>query len=169
MLVPTIPFATVNQMERDRFVATLGAIFEQTPEIAAAVWPQRPFNSVDDLHAAMVNEMRSLPTDRQLDLIRAHPELGSRAEMAPASEKEQSGAGLQRLSPEDFARFQTLNRTYRDKCGFPFVLAVKTRTKADILEAFDRRLQRSTDEEFREALAQIAEIARLRLNEAIAD
>ncbi|MEO1134131.1 MAG: 2-oxo-4-hydroxy-4-carboxy-5-ureidoimidazoline decarboxylase, partial [Cyanobacteria bacterium J06639_1] len=62
-----------------------------------------------------------------------------------------------------------LNQIYRDKFGFPFVLAVKTRTKADILETFDRRLQRSMDEEFREALAQIAEIAKLRLNAAIAD
>lgn len=167
--MPTIPLVTVNQMERDRFVQILGEVFEQTPEIAAAVWPQRPFNSVDDLHEAMVGEMRSLSTKRQLALLRAHPELGSRAQMAPASEAEQSRAGLQRLTAEEFSHFQTLNRDYRNKFGFPFILAVGHRTKADILKIFIQRLKHSEEEEFHEALKQVREIVKLRLNQIIVD
>ncbi|MEM6446617.1 MAG: 2-oxo-4-hydroxy-4-carboxy-5-ureidoimidazoline decarboxylase [Cyanobacteria bacterium P01_D01_bin.123] len=163
----TYSLAAINGMDRDRFVAVLGGIFENTPTIAAAVWHRRPFVSVAALHEAMINEMQSLESDRQLTLIRAHPDLGSKAQMAPASMREQAAVGLDRLSPSEFETFQQLNRAYTSKFGFPFIIAVKHHTKASILSAFTRRLQHAIEVEKREALKEISDIARLRLDEIV--
>lgn len=155
--------AEINDMDRDRFIAVLGPLFEHTPEIAASVWPQCPFATVNELHEAMVVAVRSLSVDRQLALIRSHPDLGSKARMAPASEREQAGAGLDLLSPAEFERFEQLNRAYKDTFGFPFIIAVKRHAKSSILSAFEERLQHSASVERNEALTQICDIARLRL------
>jgi len=96
-------------------------------------------------------------------LIRAHPDLGSKAKMADASVQEQAGAGLDRLTPEEFDRFQTLNAAYQERFGFPFVIAVRNHTKESILEAFDRRLENPSDTEIDQALEEITQIAEFRL------
>lgn len=153
----------LNHMDQTAFVAAVGAVFEHTPQIAAQAWLHRPFQDVDQLHQTMATIVQSLTESEQLALIRAHPDLGSRAKMAPASVSEQAGAGLDRLSPEEYERFQTLNRQYLTKFDFPFIIAVKQHTKASILEAFDCRLQSSREEERAQAIAEITQIAKFRL------
>lgn len=105
--------------------------------------------------------------ERQLELIRAHPDLAGKAQLAgeltASSTEEQASAGLDQCSPEEYERFQALNGAYRDKFGFPFVLAVRGRSRAEILEAFEARLGNDYDVEFETALAEIHQIARLRL------
>ena len=103
----------------------------------------------------------------QLTLIQAHPDLGSRVKMAAASVQEQAGAGLSQLAPEEYKHFQALNIAYRKKFGFPFVMAVKDQTKASILQAFRTRLENHKDPEIQQALSEIAQIARFRLNDLI--
>jgi 2-oxo-4-hydroxy-4-carboxy-5-ureidoimidazoline decarboxylase len=105
--------------------------------------------------------------DEQLALLRAHPDLGARARMSRASTGEQAGAGLNRLSDEQFERLQRLNAAYREKFGYPFLFAVTGRTTQDILDALTRRLAASTAEEFAEALRQVYRIARIRLDATI--
>jgi 2-oxo-4-hydroxy-4-carboxy-5-ureidoimidazoline decarboxylase len=105
--------------------------------------------------------------DAQLALIQAHPDLGSKAKMAASSIAEQAGAGLDRLSPEEFERFQRLNQAYKDRFGFPFIVAVKNHTKASILQTFEERLQNSYGEEVQRAIAEIAQITRFRLEQQI--
>ena len=101
-------------------------------------------------------------------MIRAHPDLAGRAsiagELTAESTEEQASAGLDRCSPEEYARFQSLNTAYKEKFGFPFVMAVRNRSRADILEAFERRLGNDYDEEFETAIAEIHTIARLRID-----
>ncbi len=155
--------ADLNQMERDRFVQTLGAIFEATPTIAHEAWLQRPFRDRDDLHRAMVAVVAALSPAEQLALIRAHPDLGSRAKMATASVQEQASAGLDQLTPEEYDRFLRLNQTYRDRFGFPFIIAVRNHTKAQLLQAFEARLGHSAQAEHQQALAEIYQIAYHRL------
>jgi 2-oxo-4-hydroxy-4-carboxy-5-ureidoimidazoline decarboxylase len=104
----------------------------------------------------------------QLSLLCAHPALGARARMSDSSAAEQSAAGLQQLSPEEFDRLQRLNFAYRVKFGFPFLYAVKGSTKHDILKALESRLASDPEQEFAEALRQVARIARFRLEELIA-
>lgn len=155
--------AELNQMTQDAFVGAVGDVFEHTPSIAAQAWMKRPFVDLADLHQKMVEVMTHLSPAEQLALIRAHPDLGSKTKMADASVKEQSGVGLDRLTADEFERFQQLNRAYKTRFGFPFIIAVKRQTKASILAAFDRRLQHSVDIEVQQALAEIAQIAWFRL------
>lgn len=159
--------AELNALDRSRFVAALGGVFEHSPWVAEAVWSQRPFTSVDVLHAEMVEAMLDATEDAQLALIRTHPELAGKAALRGTltadSSAEQSGAGLTQCSPEEFARLQELNRAYRNKFGFPFIIAVKGLDRSAIIARFAERLQRNRDLEFAEALAQIARVARFRL------
>ncbi len=157
----------INQMSQPTFVTALGAVFEETPEVAAAIWHERPFADVGSLHGAMVAVVKAWPAAAQLRLILAHPELGSRVRMAEASVQEQAGAGLSGLSAEEFERFERLNNAYKQKFGFPFVMAVKGRDKAQILAAFDERLVNSADEERVRSLSEIFKIAEFRLNDLI--
>lgn len=153
----------LNQMSESAFVEAFGSVFEHTPAIATQAWPKRPFTDVNDLHQKMVDVVNNMTSDKQLALICAHPDLGSKLKMAEASINEQAGVGLDRLSLEEYERLKLLNQSYKDKFGFPFIIAVKNHTKDSILEAFEHRLQNTLDAEKQRALAEIAEIAKFRL------
>lgn len=159
--------AQLNQMTQDEFVAALGAVFEDTPAIAQVAWNQRPFATTADLHQAMGAIVHQMTQAEQLALIRAHPDLGSKAKMAEASVQEQSSVGLDRLTPAEYDRFHTANEAYKAKFGFPFIIAVKQHTKDSILDAFDRRLHHSPEAEIAQALTEITQIARFRLEALI--
>ncbi|XGV99592.1 MAG: 2-oxo-4-hydroxy-4-carboxy-5-ureidoimidazoline decarboxylase [Leptolyngbya sp. BL-A-14] len=160
--------AQLNQMSQDEFVAVLGAIFEDTPAIASKAWMQKPFATVADLHQAMVAIVQQMAPAEQLALIRAHPDLGSKAKMADASVQEQASVGLDRLTPAEYDRFHTANEAYKAKFGFPFIIAVKKHTKASILDAFDQRLHNTPEAEATQALTEIAQIAQFRLEALVA-
>ena len=155
----------VNGLAREAFVQALGWIFEHAPWVAERAWAHGPFASLDGLHAAMVAEVQHASREEKLALLRAHPDLGVRARMSDASVKEQSGAGLDRLTPAEFTEFQRMNAAYCEEFGFPFLFAVKGSTKEDILKSLSERLGGTPDEEFRTALEQVFRIARFRLQE----
>lgn len=163
------PIATLNLMDQAAFVAALGTIFEHTPTIAEQAWHDRPFTSLSDLHQKMLDRLHALSRAEQLALIRAHPDLGSRAKMADASVQEQAGAGLDQLSPAEYQQFQTLNQAYKQRFGFPFIIAVKNHTKASILQEFDRRLHNSIEAEHDQAIAEISQIAWFRLTSSVVE
>lgn len=155
--------AQLNQMSQAEFVDALGAVFEETPAIAQATWHCRPFASVTDLHQQMVDIVNAMSSSEQLALICAHPDLGSKTKMAEASVQEQAGVGLDRLTASEYERFQSLNAAYREKFGFPFIVAVKNQTKESILAAFNRRLNHTRETEIAQSLSEIAQIAEFRL------
>jgi OHCU decarboxylase len=161
----------LQRLERARFVELFGGAFEHAPWVAEAAFDAGPFRSIDALHRAMVEAMRRAPRARQLALIRAHPDLAGRAavagELSAASSAEQASAGLDRCTPAEFARLRELNEKYKEKFRFPFIMAVKGRTRAEILAAFEQRLGNSPEAEFGQALDQIARIARLRLDDLV--
>jgi 2-oxo-4-hydroxy-4-carboxy-5-ureidoimidazoline decarboxylase len=161
--------ATINQMSQAEFEAAFGAVFEHTPAIATAAWASRPFQTLDQLHQAMVMAVTQLDPADQLSLIRAHPDLGSKVTMADASVQEQAGVGLDRLSAEEYQRFTTLNEAYKARFGFPFIVAVKGHSKASILAAFEQRLQHSASEELAQALSEIGKIAAFRLQALVSE
>lgn len=154
-------------MSQDDFTIALGEIFEKTPSIARNTWNSRPFLDLKNLHQKMVFVMNELNQEEQLELLRSHPDLGSKAKMAEASVREQKGVGLDCLSPEEFQQFRALNQAYREKFGFPFIIAVKNHTKTSILEAFDCRLNNEWQIEKQQALKEIADIACFRLQNII--
>jgi 2-oxo-4-hydroxy-4-carboxy-5-ureidoimidazoline decarboxylase len=157
----------LNASDRDGFVAALGAIFEDSPWAAERTWRHRPFASVEALHRAMRVEVSASSREEQLALLRAHPDLGTRARMTHASAGEQAGAGLDRLTPDEFDRLRQLNAAYREKFGFPFLFAVKGSTKHQVLAALEARLPAAPDDEFEEALRQVFRIAWFRLQDAV--
>jgi 2-oxo-4-hydroxy-4-carboxy-5-ureidoimidazoline decarboxylase len=161
----------LNQLDLRPFVANLGAIYEHSPWIAEAVWRERPFASLDSLASAMARVIAESGEDRQLALIRAHPELAGRAmaELTADSASEQSGAGLTQCTPADLAQLTALNASYREKFGFPFVLAVKGYDRAGIIAACTRRLDNDRPTEFAASLREIDKIARLRLAALLTD
>lgn len=158
---------TLNQLDQSAFTVVLGDIFEETPAIAAQAWFARPFGTIADLHGAMVGVVRSLSIEDQLTLIQAHPDLGSRAQMATASVQEQAGAGLNQLSEGDYQRLLLLNEAYQARFGFPFIIAVRNHTQGTIFAALEERLHHSPERERERALAEIFEIARFRLGDRI--
>jgi len=153
---------------RAAFLARYGGVYEASPWVAEAVWPAVADGTIGDveaLAAAMRAAVDGAGHYDKLSLIRAHPELASRARMADASVREQSGAGLDQCSAEEFEAFQRLNGTYNARFGFPFIVAVKGLTRADILDAFRARLDNDPQTEFDTAIAQIHRIAGFRLQD----
>jgi 2-oxo-4-hydroxy-4-carboxy-5-ureidoimidazoline decarboxylase len=159
--------ADLNAGDQAAFISALGWIFEESPWVAERAWPRRPFASLDALHVAMTQVVADASQAEQLALLRAHPDLGTRARISDASTGEQRGAGLDRLTPDEFARLQRLNGEYRGQFGFPFLFAVKGSTKHDVLAALESRVPRTRDEEFAEALQQVYKIARFRLEDML--
>jgi 2-oxo-4-hydroxy-4-carboxy-5-ureidoimidazoline decarboxylase len=157
----------LNDTDRDRFVSTLGWVFEDSPWVAERAWTRRPFASIEALHAAMVAAVSAARPEEQLALLRAHPDLGTRVRMSDASIGEQAAAGLDSLTRVEFDRLQEVNAAYRAKFEFPFLFAVKGSTKHDILEAIASRISAAPDDEFGEALRQVFRIAWFRLQDAI--
>lgn len=159
----------LNQMNQWEFTQVLGNIFECTPSIAEKTWYERPFKDVNDLHQKMIAVVNDMSINEQLTLIRAHPDLGSKARMAEASIKEQSGVGLDKLNPQEYDRFHFLNKAYQDQFGFPFIIAVRNHTKSSIIEAFEQRSHNTKIIEHQRAIAEIFQIAYFRLVDIIHD
>ncbi len=163
-----------SKMTHSQFMATFGGIYEDSPWVAETVWPKAEAGELDDvdaMHAAMQVAVGAAGAERQLGLIRAHPDLAGKAAVAgnltEASTKEQKGAGLDRLSDEQFTQFSRLNMQYGRKFGFPFIIAVKGHNAQSILKEFVRRLKHDVEEERTEALSQIHKIAGFRLDALI--
>jgi OHCU decarboxylase len=156
----------VSDLTHAEFLARFGPVYEASPWVAEGVWPAAEAGRLDDptaLAKAMRAEVDAAPREMQLALIRAHPELAGRTRMAEASVKEQSGAGLDQCSPEEFEAFQRFNGAYNARFGFPFIVAVKGLSRADILAAFETRLANDVPTEFATAMDQIHRIAGFRL------
>jgi 2-oxo-4-hydroxy-4-carboxy-5-ureidoimidazoline decarboxylase len=157
----------VNTMKEDDFVAHFGPLFEHSPWIARETWARRPFASRGDLLAKLTATLRSAPAEKQIALIKAHPDLAGRlarqGRLTSDSSAEQASAGLDRLAPEELKQFEDYNQKYKDKFGFPFVICARLNDKRAILLAFQKRLHLSREVEIQTALEEVEKIAALRL------
>jgi 2-oxo-4-hydroxy-4-carboxy-5-ureidoimidazoline decarboxylase len=165
--------AQLNSHTCDEFVRIVGTAFEHSPWIAEAACAERPFASVDQLHSALCRIVQDSGKEKQLALIRAHPDLAGRFARAdsltPESTREQSGAGLDKMSPEETELLQNLNAAYREKFDFPFIICARHNRKEAILNGFQTRLNNSHEREMKTALEEIAKIAYLRLRDTLSD
>jgi OHCU decarboxylase len=157
----------INQFAQEKFIETVGWVFEHSPWVAERTWQHRPFASGTDLSERMNAEVTAASMKEQLALLRAHPDLGTRAKISPSSAAEQAGAGLDQLTTSEYDRLVSLNSVYREKFGFPFLYAVKGANKFAILEALARRVSSNSADEFQEALRQVYRIARFRLESIV--
>ncbi len=161
----------LNALDRAGFVARLGHLFEHSPWVAEAAWGRRPFRDAAHLRAELGAAMRAAPAERQLALIRAHPDLAGRLaqqrKLTAESTREQASAGLGELSEAELARFQRLNDAYRAKFGFPFIICARLNAKDAIVAAMEARTGNSPECEFDTALGEIEKIAGLRLQDVL--
>ena len=167
-----IPLSRVNSLDEAAFVDLLGGVFEHSPWVARSAHARRPFASVGALHAAMVDVVRRASRAEQLALLNAHPELAGDETFAgtltASSTAEQSSAALDVLRPPDRARIAQLNRAYRARFGFPFIIAVRDHDRAGIVAELERRSSREDREaELAANLDQVYRITALRLERIV--
>ena len=160
--------AEVNDLDVAAFVAAFGAVFEGSPELAAAAASARPFADRAALVAAFDAVAARLDADAALALLRAHPVLGARHAMAPASQHEQAAAGLVDLAEARRERLADGNERYLQRFGFPFILAVAGRSPDEVEAALAARLDHSPEVEWATALAEVRRIAALRIERLVA-
>ena len=162
----------VNAFDAVAFAARFGDVAEASPWVAEAACASRPFLDREGLVEAFAGAVRAASRERQLALLRAHPDLAGRTAVAGViaqeSRREQAGAGLDRLTDGEFARFHDLNTRYRERFGFPFIHAVKGATKDAILAAFEARIDNDAEAERATALANVERIFRFRIEDRVA-
>ena len=161
---------------REEFVDRFGGVFEYSPFIAERAYDQelvREPLTADGVHAALCTVFRAASVEERLGVLRKHPDLAGKLAVAGGlteeSRREQAGAGLDRLTPEEHAEFTKLNSLYIETFDFPFIIAVAGLNKDDILTAFRHRIENSADEELATACAQVEKIAGLRLQHLLAE
>jgi 2-oxo-4-hydroxy-4-carboxy-5-ureidoimidazoline decarboxylase len=163
----------LNTGDLEGFVRVCGPVFENSPWIAERTWPRRPFPSIEVLHRQLVATVEAATEEEKIGLIAAHPDLVGRmareGKLTSESRREQEAAGLTALSSQEIQRFESFNREYRRKFGFPFVICARENRKEAILAAFPLRLAHTRGQEITAALAEIASIARLRLRDAVTE
>jgi 2-oxo-4-hydroxy-4-carboxy-5-ureidoimidazoline decarboxylase len=168
-----LSLAHLNTLDRAGFAQALRFAFELSPWVVERAWDARPFASVEAMHAAMMAVLDAATTADKLALIRAHPELAGKAAIAKSltaeSNAEQASAGLDKLTPDEFARFHALNAAYAKRFGFPFIICVRLNDKASILQAMAARAHNDEAAEIAEAITQIGLISKLRLLDAVTD
>jgi len=161
----------INSLSREEFSRLFGPVFENSPWIAETAFAKSPFFDLKNLHAALCEAVKNSGEEKQLQLIRAHPDLVGKLALAGQLTKESAGeqasAGLNKLSPAEIDLFQKQNAAYKRKFDFPFVICARLNKKEAILAGFERRLKNSREQEIKTALEEIFKIAELRLRDLI--
>ena len=155
----------INKLLKSEFVKVFTNIFENARWIAEELYDQKPFGDFKELSSKILNIFETTTKEKQLKILNAHPDLADKTKISlltPDSLKEQTDAKLDQCSEEEFNEFKKLNNIYK-KFGFPFILAIKGKTKMEILNNFRKRISSDPEIEFNEAVKQVKQIASLRL------
>ena len=155
----------VNKLSKSDFISIFGNVFEKTKWIAKCAYDSKPYNNFEELFAKMIEIFENSNKENHLKILRAHPDLAVKEKLTKDSEKEQSNASLNECSNKELREFKKLNKEYKKKFGFPFIIAVKGKNKNEILNKFKKRILNNIDSEFKEAKKQVKKIATFRLNE----
>ena len=158
----------INKLTKTEFIKVFGNIFENSIWITEKLYEEKPFNDYKDLSFKFLNIFESANKKKQIIVLNEHPDLADKTKvgnLTSDSAEEQIGAGLDKCTVEEFNEFKNLNNEYKKKFSFPFIYAVKKKSKKEILENFRKRINNSLESEFDEAIKQVKEIAKLRLDQ----
>ena len=158
----------INKLPKSEFIKVFANIFENARWIAEELYNQKPFDNFEELSPKILNIFETTTKENQLKILIAHPDLANKTKiglLTPDSLKEQTRAGLDQCTEEEFNEFKHLNEQYKKKFGFPFILAVKGKNKNEILDNFRKRISFDPTTEFDHAIKQVKQIASLRLKE----
>ena len=156
-----------NKLGKTEFISTFGNIFEKTEWVAEKCYESKPYNNLDQLVLKMMEIFENTEKDKHLEILNAHPDLAIDKKLTDDSKNEQKGANLNQCTEEEFIEFEKLNKKYKKKFGFPFIIAVKGKNKEEILNSFRQRITNNINLEFEEAKEQVKKIASFRLSEII--
>ena len=157
----------INKLSKSEFIKVFANIFENARWVAEELYNQKPFDNFEELSSKILNIFETATEEKQLKILNAHPDLANKTKiglLTPDSLKEQTNAGLDQCTKKEFNEFKKLNETYK-KFGFPFILAIKEKTKIEILDNFRKRISSDPRMEFKEAVKQVKQIASFRLKE----
>ena len=167
----SLTISQLNQFDQVEFIRVVGPVFEHSPWIAETTFAKKPFADLENLHRALCETVKNSGEEKQLALIRAHPDLVGKIALAgqltKESTNEQASARLNKLTPEEIDLFQTQNAAYKNRFDFPFVICARLNKKAAILAGFETRLKNLREQEIKTALEEIFKIAELRLRDLI--
>ena len=158
----------INNLPKKEFLEVFGNVFENANWIAEKLYTQKPFKDFEDLSQKMLNIFENTNKEKQLEILNSHPDLADKTKiglLTQDSNKEQNIAGLDKCSEEEFNEFKNLNIKYKARFGFPFIYAIKNKSKIEILNNFKERVAYDINDEFIEAIKQVKKIAYLRINE----
>ena len=159
-------FNKIKKLSETEFIEVFGNIFENASWIAKKLYEQKPFKNFQDLSKKMIDTFKTANNQDKLKILNAHPDLADKTKigfLTQDSNKEQNSAGLDRCTEDEFKQFKNLNSEYKNKFGFPFILAVKGKRKSEILFNFKKRVLSDKKTEFDEGVVQVIQIANLRL------
>jgi chitin deacetylase len=164
----------LTRLDLPAWLACCGAVFEHSPWVAEGAWRRKerfgPFASADELHRALMRTVTEAPREQQLALVRAHPELAGGEALTVHSTSEQGRLGFNRLSKAELEHMNGLNRRYREKFGFPCIVALRLHAnRTSVMDEMERRLGNNADTELAGALEQIGHITRGRLDKLLAE
>ena len=158
----------INKLSKTEFIKVFANIFENSEWIANELYNQKPFIDFMKLSSSMIEIFENTTKENQLKILNSHPDLADKTKITTLttdSKNEQDSAGLDKCTREEFNEFKNLNYEYKKKFGFPFIFAVKDKSKLQILANFKKRISCDINIEFEEAKKQVKKIASLRLNE----
>ena len=158
---------TFNKLNKSEFLSTFGNVFEKTEWIAEKCYDSKPYNNVQELVNKMMEVFENSIKEKHLKILNSHPDLTVKTKLTKESENEQANANLNQCTNEEFEEFNKLNKKYKKKFGFPFIIAVKGKNKNEILNIFRQRITNNINLEFEEAKKQVKKIATFRLSEII--
>ena len=157
----------INELNRSEFISTFGNIFEKTDWIANKTFEQKPFKDILDFVSKFTTIYENSSHEKILEILNSHPDLVVEKKLTKESQKEQDSANLNQCSEEEILEFTKLNKDYKIKFNFPFIIAVKGKNKNEILNIFKKRINNSTEQEFKEAKIQVKKIAIVRLDQIL--
>ena len=155
----------VNKLSKSDFISIFGNVFEKTAWIAEKVFAFKPFENFDELTERFLNIFENEKKENYLKILNFHPELAVEKIMTIDSKKEQNNAELNQCTKEELAEFVKLNKDYKKKFNFPFIIAISEKNKSEILDNFRKRIKNDKNTEFKEAIKQVKKIASLRLKQ----
>ena len=157
----------INNLNKSDFLTIFGNVFEKTDWVAEKVFELKPFKDFNDFSSKMFGLYENTQKKNILIILNSHPELAVAKKLTSESKLEQAGAKLNECSVKEFDEFKKLNLEYKNKFGFPFIIAVKGKNKNEILNNFRQRILNNVESEFEEAKNQVKKIATFRFNEII--
>jgi len=162
-----IDIKKINNLDKSEFLSIFGNVFEKSKWISEKVFEEKPFKNLESFISKIIGIYENSDNETILKILNLHPELAVEKKLTANSEEEQNKANLKECTPEEFNEFKKLNIEYKKKFSFPFIIAVKGKSKNEILNYFRKRIKNSLNEEFVEAKKQVKKIATFRLEEII--